>query len=190
MQRPDRVEAAMRACPRERFLPPARRGCAEVDAPVDIGHQQTNSQPRTVLAMLRLLDVRPGQSVLDVGSGSGWTTAILGELVGRTGSVLGVERIPQLVAAARDALALDPRPWVRVEPAETGVLGAPDRAPFDRVLVSAEPAVLPDTLVEQLRPGGVMVIPVAGEMLRVERGPGGATVTRHGRYRFVPLVED
>ncbi|WP_338538609.1 protein-L-isoaspartate O-methyltransferase [Janibacter terrae] len=190
MQRPDRVEAAMRACPRERFLPPARRASAHLDAPVAIGHQQTNSQPRTVLAMLRLLDVRPGLSVLDVGSGSGWTAAILGELVGPSGSVLGVERIPQLVAAARDALALDPRAWVRVEQAETGVLGAPDRAPFDRVLVSAEPAALPDALVEQLRPGGVMVIPVAGEMLRVVRGSGGTTVTRHGRYRFVPLVED
>ena len=101
----DGVYEAMRRCPRERFLPRGQRRSAGTDAPVGIGHGQTNSQPRTVAAMLRLLDVRPGQRVLDVGSGSGWTSAILGELVGPTGSVHGVERVPELLHRSRVALA-------------------------------------------------------------------------------------
>ena len=74
----DPVEAAFAAAPREGFLPRSRRGRASYDGPLDIGHGQTNSQPRTVAAMLRLLEVRPGDRVLDVGSGSGWSTALLG----------------------------------------------------------------------------------------------------------------
>ncbi|KRE36163.1 protein-L-isoaspartate carboxylmethyltransferase [Janibacter sp. Soil728] len=179
----------MRACPRTRFLPPQLHSEAGTDAPVPIGHEQTNSQPSTVAAMLRLLDVRPGHRVLDVGSGSGWTSAILGELVGPEGRVIGVERVPELVDRSRRALAEEPRSWVEVREARGDVLGLPDLAPFDRILVSAEPTTLPQGLVDQLGDGGVMVIPVTGEMLRVTRGPHGPETTRHGAYSFVPLVE-
>ncbi|QBF48005.1 methyltransferase domain-containing protein [Janibacter limosus] len=179
----------MRACPRTRFLPLELRSEAGEDAPVPIGHEQTNSQPSTVAAMLRLLDVRPGHRVLDVGSGSGWTSAVLGELVGPAGRVIGVERVPELVDRSRRALAEAPRPWVEVRQAQGDVLGMPELAPFDRILVSAAPTALPQALVDQLIEGGVMVIPVTGEMLRVTRGPDGAQTTRHGPYSFVPLVE-
>jgi protein-L-isoaspartate(D-aspartate) O-methyltransferase len=77
--------------PRERFLPASEVRRAAYDGPLDIGHGQTNSQPRTVRAMLELLDVQPGQRVLDVGAGSGWTTALLAHLTGPAGEVLGVE---------------------------------------------------------------------------------------------------
>ena len=188
-----RVRAAMAAQPRGRFLPRSERRRASHDGPLDIGHGQTNSQPRTVRAMLELLDVRPGQRVLDVGSGSGWTTALLAVLVGPTGSVLGLERVPDLVLTGAANVEEARMPWARVRASVAGVLGAPDEAPFDRVLVSAMATALPEPLVAQLDVSGILVVPVAGRMLRVERdasAPDGRSVTEHGHYRFVPLITD
>jgi protein-L-isoaspartate(D-aspartate) O-methyltransferase len=181
----DTVQAAFDATPRRDYLPHAVRRRAAYDGPLQIAAGQTNSQPRTVADMLRLLDVRPGQRVLDVGSGSGWTTALLAHLVGPTGSVLGVELEPQLVSFGAENLAGAARPWASIRLATPGVLGDPGGAPYDRILVSAEPDQLPRELVAQLADDGVLVIPVAGTMLRVTNP--GAVVTRHGRYRFVPL---
>ncbi len=152
-----------------------------------IGHGQTNSQPRTVEAMLRLLDVRPGQRVLDVGSGSGWSTALLAHLTGDTGEVLGVEIERDLVDFGAANLAATHQSWASIRAAEPGVLGLPDHAPYDRILVSAEPRTLPDELVQQLGDGGRMVIPVNGTMLLVTRTGEDVEVTQHGGYRFVPL---
>ena len=94
----DALHEAFRAVARTDFLRPRDQSNAGVDAPIAIGEGQTNSQPRTVFAMLELLDVQPGQRVLDVGSGSGWTTALLAHLVGPTGIVIGTELVPELVA--------------------------------------------------------------------------------------------
>ena len=181
----DVVDEAFAATPRQDFLPRGMRRRASYDGPLAIAAGQTNSQPRTVDDMLRLLDVRRGQRVLDVGAGSGWTTALLAHLVGPSGSVLGVELEPELVSFGAANLARFERPWASVRLATPGVLGDPAGAPYDRILVSAEPPELPTELVDQLTDDGVMVIPVAGTMLRVTN-PGGV-VTRHGRYRFVPL---
>lgn len=181
----DRVDDAFAAHPREGFLPRRERKRASHDGPLTIGHGQTNSQPRTVADMLRLLDVLPGHRVLDVGSGSGWTTALLGHLVGPEGSVLGMELEPDLVAFGHDNLAATGQPWARIEAATPGVLGDPERAPYDRILVSAEAQSLPEELVGQLAADGVMVAPVDGVMLRVANP--GPVVTEHGHYRFVPL---
>ena len=157
-----------------------------------IGHGQTNSQPTTVRHLLQWLDVSPGQRVLDVGSGSGWTTGLIGHLVGPEGMVVGVEAVPALVEFGRANLAAYDMPWARIEPALPGVLGLPDDAPFDRILVSAEAARVPPELVEQLAPGGLMVVPVSGRLCVVRRPSDPdeeAAVERHGYYRFVPLVE-
>ncbi|PUA81348.1 protein-L-isoaspartate O-methyltransferase family protein [Nocardioides currus] len=181
----DAVEAAFAAHPRAGFLPAGARSRAAYDGPLRIAAGQTNSQPRTVDDMLRLLDVHPGQRVLDVGAGSGWTTALLAHLVGPTGEVVGVELEPELVAFGRTNLDATDQPWASITQADAGVLGVPGRAPYDRILVSAEPAELPDELVDQLGDDGVLVIPVAGTMLRVTHP--GRVVTEHGRYRFVPL---
>ncbi|MDP3891996.1 protein-L-isoaspartate O-methyltransferase [Nocardioides sp.] len=183
----DPVSAAFAATPRADFLPRRSRRRADFDGPVQIGQGQTNSQPRTVENMLRLLDVHPGHKVLDVGAGSGWSTALLAHLVGATGSVLGLELEPELVKFGSTNLAATDRPWATIEEALSGVLGDPTRAPYDRILVSAEPSRLPQRLVEQLVEGGRMVIPVAGIMLTVDRHGDGAEVSQHGRYRFVPL---
>src|SRR5690606_38128230 len=102
--RASNVAAAFRTVDRADFLRPADRTNAQHDGPIPIGHGQTSSQPRTVRAMLEWLDVRPGQRVLDVGSGSGWTTALLAQLVGPEGAVLGLERVPDLVTFGQENL--------------------------------------------------------------------------------------
>lgn len=187
--RPLSVTEAMRRAPRADYLPEQVRAQAREDRPLSIGDDVTNSQPSTVRIMLELLDVRPGHRVLDVGSGSGWTTAILAELVGSSGEVVGVELIERLVresGAALRAAGLD-RASVRV--AQPGLLGAPDAGPFDRILVSAEASELPRPLVDQLVDGGILVSPVRDRMVVATRRGDDVDLTYgRGRYRFVPLL--
>lgn len=183
----DRVSDAFAAAPRAWFLPVRERERAAYDGPIPIGHGQTNSQPRTIEAMLRLLEVRPGDRVLDVGSGSGWSTGLLAHLTGPDGEVLGLELEPGLVAFGRANVARGSWPWARIEQATPGELGAAAGAPYDRILVSAEADDLPTELVSQLGEEARMVLPVAGVMLLVERVAGSVQVSRHGYYRFVPL---
>jgi protein-L-isoaspartate(D-aspartate) O-methyltransferase len=191
---PNRLDAAFEAIPRAAFLPPEQVRFADVNRALPIGHGQTNSQPSTVREMLSLLDVHPGQRVLDVGCGSGWTTALLAHLVGPGGTVLGVEIVPELVELGRRHLAAlpgaDERGTASIVPASSEVLGLPAEAPFDRVLVSAQTPSLPEELVGQLRVGGVLVVPVAGDLLRVRREDTGLDVVRRRGYSFVPLVQD
>lgn len=189
MTDPDLLHAAFARVHRVDFLPPDQRGFAHQDTALRIGHGQTNSQPRTVLAMLDLLDLHPGQRVLDVGCGSGWTTALLGAVVGPTGEVVGVEVVPELVLWGRENVAGYAMPWTSVHEARDGVLGLPEKGPYDRVLVSAEATRLPDTLLEQLVEDGVMVVPVAGKMTVVHRTGGTPEVRTAGWYSFVPLRE-
>ena len=191
MEGPDaveRVDAAMRAVPRRLFLPSAQREYADLDQPLAIGHGQTSSQPSTVRRMLELLDVQPGHRVLDVGCGSGWTSGLLDWLTGPKGAVVGVELEEELAAWGRSNLEGAGHGDVVVRTAKAGVLGWPEDAPYDRILVSAQARELPDELCEQLGEPGIMVVPVAGRMLVVRRTPGAdLTVEASGHYRFVPL---
>ena len=188
MGRADAVGEAFAAVPRADFLLPGSRDRAGDDSPVLIGYGQTNSQPRTVADMLRLLAVRPGDKVLDVGAGSGWTTALLAHLVGPTGSVIGVEIVPQLAEFGEANLRRTPYDRAVIREATPGILGAPDQAPFDRILVSADARSVPQQLVDQLSDGGRMVLPVNGTMTVVERHGHGVRTSEHGSYRFVPLT--
>lgn len=185
----ERLHAAFDRIRRADFLPARQVGFAREDAALPIGYGQTNSQPSTVRAMLDLLAVEPGQRVLDVGCGSGWTTALLGDLVGPEGEVVGVEIVPELVTWGRENLAAYDLPWTRIEQARDGVLGVPEDGPYDRVLVSAEATRLPLALVDQLVVGGLLVVPVKGRMTVVRRTAGEPEVTHAGWYSFVPLVE-
>lgn len=185
-----RVLAALDAVPRASFLPPSVRARAGVDAPLPIGYGATNSQPWTVQFMLELLEVPIGAKVLDVGSGSGWTTALLAHLTGSTGSVLGVDVVPELVQMGRAHLADTDQPWGRIEQVSPGTLGVPDLAPFDRILVSADRGDIPSALEEQLVIGGRLVVPADGVMWVVDRTEDGwqREPIKGYRFAFVPLV--
>ena len=170
------------------FVGLENREIAYADRPLPIGHDQTISQPTTVGFMLELLGAQLGDRALDVGSGSGWTTALLAHIVGPQGSVLGIERIPDLARRSREHLAaIGAKATVR--DATPGVLGAPDDAPFDRILVSAAADDVPDGLVRQLRIGGVMVLPVRESVVHVERtGDDEVTTQEYPGFAFVPLL--
>lgn len=187
-----RLRAAFADVPREGFLHEVDRAQASFDGPLSIGYGQTNSQPRTVADMLRLLDVQPGQRVLDVGAGSGWTTALLARVVGPEGSVLGLEVVPEIARwGASNLRACSARRsdlgQATLELADPSELGRPEAGPYDRILVSAMARRLPEALVDQLTEDGRMVCPVNGEMLLVRREGSDRRVTSHGAYRFVPL---
>lgn len=191
------IISAFRATDRASFVPPAEAAHAHDDRPLPIGHGQTISQPYTVAFMLELLGAQPGERVLDVGSGSGWTTALLAAVVGERGEVFGVEIVPELVRFGQENLARHPKRRgaprrASIEQAG-GELGLPSQAPFNRILVSAMGTEVPESLVEQLKVGGVMVLPVGngyGAVVKVTKEAGGEIKTeRHEGFAFVPLLE-
>ncbi len=182
------IDEAFARYPRGRFLPPTVRGWADDDRPLPIGHGQTNSQPSTVRQMLEWLDVHEGQRVCDIGSGSGWTTALLSALVGVHGHVIAVELLPALVKMGRHHC--DEAGVANAEFHRAGKLfGWPKATPYDRILVSAAAADLPHELIGQLAIGGKLVIPVRQDILVITRRTAERYDTRrHGGYVFVPLV--
>lgn len=184
----DRVAKAFRDVPRENFLPAGLKEEADLDIPLGIGHGQTNSQPTTVRMMLEWLDVKPGNKVLDVGSGSGWTTALLAYLTGPKGKVYAVERIPQLVEFGRSnvkSLGIKNAEFFRAGDR----YGLSKFAPYDRILVSASAKKMPEELLEQLDPGGKLIIPVVSNIWEITKRPGGSFEHElHPGFSFVPLI--
>lgn len=161
---------------------------ADFDIPLPIGHGQTISQPSTVKQMLSWLDVQKGQTVLDIGSGSGWTTALLAYLVGEKGKVFAVERIPELLVFGEDNCHKLGLKNTYFYPAGKE-LGLPRYGPYDRILVSAAAEKFPDELMEQLKIGGKMVVPVGNEILEITKISGKKRIVfLHAGFVFVPLV--
>jgi protein-L-isoaspartate(D-aspartate) O-methyltransferase len=150
------VLAALRAVPRHEFVPAAHRDRAYNDHPLPIGYGQTISQPYIVAKMTELVEPRPGDRVLEVGTGSGYQAAVLSPLVKE---VYTLEIIAPLGASARERLARLGYQNVEVRVAD-GYFGWPEKAPFDSIVVTAWSTHVPPALVEQLKPGGRMVIPV------------------------------
>ena len=182
------VLRAMERVPRELFVPERERRRAYDDAALPIGHGQTISQPYMVARICEATAVRPGQRVLDVGTGSGYQAAVLVEL---GAEVVTIERIPELAEQARDNLVRAGYENVQVVVGD-GTLGVPERAPFDAIGVAAAAPRLPQRLYDQLRPGGRLVVPVGGPRAQrlevIVRSPEGPAVVHSVPCRFVPLV--
>jgi protein-L-isoaspartate(D-aspartate) O-methyltransferase len=184
----ERVLAAMERVPRELFVLDEERQRAFEDAALPIGHGQTISQPYMVARICEALNVRDVQRVLDVGTGSGYQAAVLAELGAK---VITIERISELAEAARANLASAGCVGVEVVVGD-GTLGVPERAPFDGIAVAAAAPGFPETLYEQLRVGGRLVVPVGGQRAQrlevIVRSPEGPAVVHSVPCRFVPLV--
>lgn len=181
------INQAIQAVPRKHFVPGEVRSQAHIDVPLPIGFDQTISQPTTVKCMLSWLNVQPGDKILDVGSGSGWTTALLSHLTGDNGSVYAVERIPELVTFGQrncDGLGISNASFHRA----SDTYGLPEYAPYNRILVSAAANDLPDELTKQLTPNGKLVIPINDDIIEYQNQPDQKPIiTVHHGYRFVPL---
>lgn len=185
-----RVLDAMLRVPRDRFVPESYRAQAYEDHPLPIGNGQTISQPYIVARMLESLELAPADKVLEVGTGSGYVTALLGELAAQ---VFSIERHPALAEKSRGVLAELGYTNVHIFTGD-GTLGLPANAPFDAILVSAFAASLPPALLAQVRDGGRMIIPVGTgdsqqlQFLRVQNSQ--TVVSLRELVRFVPLVQN
>jgi len=181
------VLEAMRTVPRHEFVPLAARRVAYADRPVEIGFQQTISQPYIVAYMTEAADISPQEKVLEIGTGSGYQAAVLGEIAR---DVYTIEIIPGLAERARTTLAALDYRNVHVKTGN-GYLGWPEHAPFDAILVTAAPEQVPQALVDQLALGGRMVIPVGAimqDMMIIEKTRRGVIERKTIPVRFVPMT--
>jgi protein-L-isoaspartate(D-aspartate) O-methyltransferase len=185
-----RVLDAMTRVPRHEFVPERYRDQAYEDHPIPIGEDQTISQPYIVAVMLQALNLSPAKNVLEIGTGSGYVTALLAEMTAR---VVSIERHPALADAARKLLAGMGYNNIRVV-AGDGSHGFPEAAPYDAILVSAAAPELPPALVSQLAEGGRMMIPIgradSQQLQFIEKRNGQPQITLRELCRFVPLISD
>lgn len=190
--RSDHIIEAFANIGRIEFVPSDLELQADIDVPLSIGYGQTISQPTTVAIMFELLDPRSGQKILDIGSGSGWTTALLSYIVGEKGKVIALERVKELCDWGRKNV--DKMKFVKNEIAEfynmDGSKGNPARAPYDRILVSATANEVPQELKEQLKVGGKLVMPVRNCLHYIERkSENDYYEEEYPGFAFVPLVK-
>ena len=188
--RDERVLQAMATVPRHLFVPPAQRSQAYDDGPLPIGQEQTISQPYIVALMTESLRLKGTETVLEIGTGSGYQAAVLSGLAKK---VYSIEIIPELAGTARARLAALGYKNVEVIVGD-GNLGWPQGSPYDAIIVTAAAPQIPPALIEQLAEGGRMVLPVEvgneQHLLRLQKVDGKITQEDLGLVRFVPLVGD
>ena len=175
---------------RKNFIPEDFREHIYIDRPLPIGKEQTISQPSTVAFMLERLEPQKGDKILDIGSGSGWTTALLCQIVGEEGSVLGLERHDELVEKGQQSLArLELGDHCRIEKAGKE-LGTPGEQ-YDKILVSASAEEIPEELFDQLKIGGILVIPVQNSIFRFKKlSDTKVEAQEFPGFVFVPLIRE
>lgn len=186
------VEDAMRRVPREEFLPAELREEAYVDSPLPIGEGQTISAPHMVAIMAENLDLKPGQKILEVGTGSGYHAAVCAEVIAPDGHIYSIERITSLASFAEDNLKRTGyAKLVTVIPGD-GSKGLPDHAPYDRIFVAAGAPDVPSPLTAQLAHGGKLLVPVGTrwyqDLIMVTRKGAKLEKENLGGCVFVPLV--
>ncbi len=162
------------------------------DHPLDIGYGATISQPYTVAFMLEQLQPKEGEKILDVGTGSGWTTALLAQIVGERGKIFGVELVPELVKFGNENLKKHKFPNAKITQAKKEIIGAPLALSgvegFDRILVSAAASELPKELINQLKVGGRLVIPIQRAVFKIDKISESEIKTESFEgFAFVPL---
>jgi protein-L-isoaspartate(D-aspartate) O-methyltransferase len=180
-----RVLAAMRKVERHQFVPEALRALAYTDQPLPIGNGQTISQPYIVAYMTEALELKPSDRVLEIGTGSGYQAAVLAELVRE---VYSIEIVEPLAKEAKERLRQFKNIRLRTG---NGYRGWPEAAPFDAIMVTAAPERIPSALLDQLAPGGRLIVPVGTmfqELIRVRRTPEGIKQETLIPVRFVPMV--
>jgi protein-L-isoaspartate(D-aspartate) O-methyltransferase len=186
------IIGAFRTVPRELFVSSEYAELAYGDHPLPIEAGQTISQPYIVALMIEAAGIKPGDKVLEVGGGSGYAAAVIGQIAG---TVISVERQHDLVALARQRLASLGYDNVRVVEGD-GTRGCPDEAPFDAILAAASGSHVPQSLIDQLREGGRLVMPVGDpgwvqKLVKVTKAPDGRLNKEDlGGVRFVPLIGD
>lgn len=173
------------------FLPKELESQADADVALPIGYGQTISQPTTVAVMLELLEPQRGHKILDVGSGSGWSTALLSYIAGSKGKVIGIERVEKLLEFGKENV--DKFGYIKNGIADMrlgdGSQGVPEEAPFDRILVSADADSVPEELKKQLKVGGKMIIPVRNSVWYLEKkSEDDFYKEEYPGFAFVPLI--
>jgi len=187
----ERVLAAMAKVPRHDLVPAGQKAVAYANRPLPIGLGQTISQPFVVALMTDLMEVKPGDRVLEIGTGSGYQAAVLAELAGTVYTIEIVEPLAREAAGRLKQLGYRNV----VAKSGDGYQGWPEHAPFDAIMVTAAPREVPQPLIEQLKPGGRLVVPVGGqatgqELLLIEKKPDGTVARRNIlAVRFVPLTD-
>ena len=186
------VEDAMRRVPREEFLPAELREEAYVDSPLPIGEGQTISAPHMVAIMAENLDLKPGQKILEVGTGSGYHAAVCAEVIAPDGHIYSIERITSLASFAEDNLKRTGYAKLVTVILGDGSKGLPDHAPYDRIFVAAGAPEVPSPLTAQLTPGGKLLVPVGTrwyqDLIMVTRQGAKLEKENLGGCVFVPLV--
>jgi len=192
------VIKAFREINRRDFLPvglPYRDQAAELNDAISIGYAQTISQPAVVAFMLELLDPEPGQKIMDIGYGSGWTTALLAHIAsggGANGKIIAIERIEALAKFGKSNIAK--YGFIKRKIVECiigdGSRGYWPAAPFDRILASASARLIPRTWIKQLKVGGIIVAPQESAIIKITKNfKNTVTQAQYGGFAFVPLVQ-
>jgi len=182
-----RIIDAFKKIDRKYFVPKEFSEHIYIDRPLPIGREQTISQPSTVAFMLELLQPEEGERVLDIGSGSGWTAALLCTIVGESGSVLGLDRVDDLVEQGKRNIGQFDFKQCQIKKADAK-LGVPGET-FDKILVSASAEEIPEELFSQLKVGGTLVIPVRNSIYRFKKlSPEKIAQEEYQGFVFVPLI--